>query len=128
MTAQMWRYFRVQATDLKSRTTAAQELRLALDALGDDMGSVVWAQPTASGGLLLCRGAPDGMSYSLVEYAVQGKQLVRNDSATGAAVHLADNVSGFNVTRVSPSVLQLDVNVTVDKLTRKARLFWSPPA
>jgi hypothetical protein len=43
-------------------------------------------------------------------------------------MHLADSVSAFTVTQLSPSVLRLEVDVTAGTLTRKATLFWSPPA
>jgi type II secretory pathway pseudopilin PulG len=127
MTAQLWRHFGAQAADLKARTTAAQELKLALEGLSDDMGGVAWAETTLDGGLRTCRLTPDGLSYEINEYSARDGQLVRGDSSSGAVVPIAGNVSEFAATEVTSTLVQIRIDVTVGDLTRKAVLFWSPP-
>jgi prepilin-type N-terminal cleavage/methylation domain-containing protein len=125
MTAQMWRYFSAQAADLTGRTTAAQELRLALESLSNDMGSEVWAVPTAGGGLQVCRVAADGQDYEVIEYSLRSGRLVRTNSAVSGAVTIADGISDFTVAEISATVLQVRLSVTVHSITRQATLFWS---
>jgi len=125
MTAQMWRYFSAQAADLTQRTGAAQELRLVLESLSDDMGSVVWATPTASGGLMIQRKAPGGQSDVVIEYALQQGRLTRADGTTGITVPVAENVSGFVADDVTPSILRVTVSITVGGTARQATLYWS---
>jgi prepilin-type N-terminal cleavage/methylation domain-containing protein len=126
MTAQMWRHFGAQAADLTARTTAAQELKLALESLSDDMGGVAWAETTPGGGLRVCRETP-GQGYEIIAYAARNGQLVRGNSSAGTVVPIAGNVSGFSAHYVTPTLVQIKVAVTAGTLTRKATLFWSPP-
>ena len=125
MTAQMWRHFSAAAADIAGRTVAAQELRLALESLSDDLGSVVWATPTMTDGLRICRKAPGGQADVIVEYSLSSQRLVRNDLSVGVGVPIAGNVSGFVASDVTSSVLRVVVSVTAKDLTREATLFWS---
>jgi type II secretory pathway pseudopilin PulG len=125
MTAQMWRHFSAQAADIAGRTVAAQELRLALESLSDDLGSVVWATPTPTYGLQIRRKAPGGQGNVTVEYSLSSGRLVRNDLSVGVGVPIANNVSGFVASDVTSSVLQITVCVTTKNVTREATLFWS---
>ena len=125
MTAQMWQHFSAGAADIAGRTVAAQELRLALESLSDDMGSVVWATPTMTDGLRICRKDPDSQADVIVEYSLSSRRLVRNDLSVGVGVPIADNVSGFVASDVTSSVLRITVCVTAKNVTREATLFWS---
>ena len=125
MTAQMWRHFSAQATDLSRRTGAAQELRLALESVSDDFGSVVWATPTTSGGLLIERRAPGGQTDVVIEYALRQGRLMRTDGATAVTVPVAENVSNFVADDVTPAILRVAVSITAGGITRRATLYWS---
>ena len=125
MTAQLWQHFSAQAADIAGRAVAAQELKLALESLSDDLGSVVWATPTATNGLQICRKVPGGQSNVIVEYSLSSQRLIRKDLSVGVGVPVADNVSGFVASDVTSSVLRVVVSVTAKDLTREATLFWS---
>ena len=127
MTAQMWRYFTVQAADLSQRCDAAQELKLAMQSVANDMGSVVTATPTASNGLRITCLALGGQSNVTVEYWLSGQLLKRKDVATGVSVTIATKVSGFTATDVTSSLLRVTIYTTAGTITRQATLYWSRP-
>jgi prepilin-type N-terminal cleavage/methylation domain-containing protein len=125
MSAQMWRYFRAQAADLTSRTRTAQELRMALESLADDMGSVVWAIPVDPTHLLVCRQAPGAPTRVTIEYSLDAGQLVRLDQSTGIAIPVADCVSAFSVRNATEEILQIDIAIRSGGTTHRSTLFWS---
>jgi type II secretory pathway pseudopilin PulG len=124
MTAQLWRYFSAQATNLSQRARAAQELKFALETLRSDMGAITWALPANEGRLLINKYTLSGQE-ALVEYYVDGGNLRRYDHVTGVSVPLASNVSGFYVENIEGSVLRVVVTVTCGQTDHQATLLWS---
>jgi len=126
MTAQMWRYFSAESRNLTDRTAAAQELRLAIESIRQDMGNVLWASPMSGDRLLIAR--PDGGAEErILVYSIQEGKLVRYDPVTGAEMPVAVGVAGFSAEDLTESVLRLEVTVQRGRITRNATMLWSRP-
>ena len=86
------------------------------------LGRLVGRTTVGSDRLLLCYdGAPANGSAEwsapdcVVEYRIIDGQLVRTDSAAGAAVVVADNVDGFSVTNVGTG-LRIELTLRQDDI------------
>ena len=124
LTASMWTYFSAQATELGDRTRAAAELRMALSAVSDDMGSVVWASPMGTS-LVLCRLGPPGQEPLIVQYSVENGLLVRTEQVSGLAVPLAGHVGSISAENVTDSLMRVVLTVSCGKTQRQSTLYWS---
>ena len=124
MTAQLWRHFSLQTADLSQRATAARELKLALEALRGDMGSVNWLMRVDEHRLMISRYSLDGQE-TLVEYSPDGSNLRRFDHRTAVSIPIASNVSSFLVEDIGGSILRVVVTVTCGQTQRQATLLWS---
>jgi type II secretory pathway pseudopilin PulG len=132
--AQMWRYFSVDLTDLGARARAAQELRLAVESLQEDMGSAVAATRMSDSHVLICKDGPpdyDGVPWNQqdvqVEYYLSEGKLVRYDHSTAAEMTIASDVADFAVADLSPSLLEMVIQVQRSGLSRQVTLRWSRP-
>lgn len=124
ITAQMWRYFSAQSSNLTQRSGAAQELRFALDCIAQDMGSVRWALPSGADALMLSTRGPAGADITVV-YSVSDNKLMRVDQSTGVSVPIADRITGFVVENISDTVLRINITVGSGELARRSTLLWS---
>lgn len=136
MTAQVWRYFSTEMKDLAGRARVAQELRFAMESICEDMGATVGAIVVEEGRIRLCKDAgdePDGVANwafpdIMVEYYLDGTQLVRDDTSSGSQIVMADSVSAFAVQDISGgTVVQMDVEMTRGDVSRQITLMWSRP-
>lgn len=135
MTAQVWRYFSTEMTDLAGRARVAQELRFAMESICEDMGATVGAIVVEPDRVRLCKDAgaqPDGAPNwappdIMVEYYLAGTQLVRDNTSSGSQIVMADSVSQFAVLDVSGTVVQMDVEITRGDVARRVTLMWSRP-
>jgi len=131
---QMWRSFAVDMTELAARARLAQELRLGVETLSEDLGSTVGVMPLRDR-LLLCRdgGAFDGQADweqaedRLVEYRLSEGQLVRTDLLTGNRLVACNFVSGFDATWTGAGAIRVVLAVKRAGLERQVTLHWSEP-
>ena len=135
MTAQVWRYFSTEMTDLAGRARVAQELRFVMESICDDMGATVGAIVVEPDRVRLCKdaglepnGAADwGPPDIMVEYYLVGTQLVRDNTSSGSQIVMADSVSQFAVQDDAGTVVQMYVEITRGDVSRQVTLMWSRP-
>ena len=124
-TAGLWRHFCAQSKNISDRSETAEELKIALESIAQDMGNVQWATPLTASRLLLCRQDANGQPGMMVEYRLDAGQLVRTETSTGLAFTIARDVTAFQVENVSETVLRLGISVERRGVVRQATLLWS---
>lgn len=124
ISAQMWRYFSAQSSNLTQRSGAAQELRFALNSISQDMGGVRWALPSGLNTLMLSTRGPTGADITVI-YSVSDSKLTRLDQSTGISIPIADRVTGFAVENISDTVLRISITIGSGDLARHSTLLWS---
>jgi type II secretory pathway pseudopilin PulG len=135
VTTQVWRFLSADMTDLAARARLAKELRLAVESIREDMGSVVGATPVGTGGVLLCKdGGPspnDEADWAepdrVVQYYFGDGKLFRLDQSTGAEIVVAGDVSSFTVEDLTESLIRMVIQVRRGDLSRQVTLLWSRP-
>ncbi|MCE5325302.1 MAG: type II secretion system GspH family protein [Planctomycetaceae bacterium] len=125
ISAQFWRYFSVQLTDVSQRSTAAQELQFAVESLRADLGMVRQVTAVTQTRMRIYTG-PAGNEEE-IDYWLEGKRLFRQDVATGQSVPLAGNVSEFQVQNITPTSVRIVTAVTRGSVVRRATMIWSAP-
>ncbi len=125
VTASYWRYFSLQTADLKDRSVASQELRLALHTLRTDLGMVRQITTTDDTRMRIYTG-PVG-SEQVIDYWVQGSALYRQDVNTGLKVPLVAHVSSFQAHNLSDTLVRIVVDVACGQTNRQFTLMWSKP-
>ena len=135
VTAQTWRYLAVDIIDLRTRARLSQELRIAVESVSQDMGSVVGATPVDGNSILLCQDSgttPDGQADwgspdIVVQYYVADRKLIRKDQSTATEIVIAGDVSSFTVENLTGTVVRMIIEVQRGDVTRKATFIWSRP-
>ncbi len=140
MTAQVWRYFSVEMTNLAARARVAQELRFAMESICEDLGATVGAVIVEPDRVRLCKDAgaqPDGVANwappdIMVEYYLVGTQLIRYDTSSGSQIVMADSVNRFHVDSHSGGTevlmgIKIRRGDHEERVEHRVHLIWSRP-
>jgi prepilin-type N-terminal cleavage/methylation domain-containing protein len=135
LTAQFWRSFLLSMNDLAWRANTAREMRMLIENLMRDFGSAVGVTIMDESTLLICTEGGDrpngqadwGPPDVTIEYYITGTQLRRYDESIGNVITVAENVSSFNLEKVSETQIKILAQLTSGTISRQAEFLWTQP-
>ena len=128
-----WRPANAQVLSVRDRARSGAELRLAVEALLQDLGGAETALPGLDGELLITRlpalaqrlGAFSGGDDDGIEWTLTDGQLSRHDLELDSDFVMATGITGFLVTQASgDTVIRLEAGTNGDE--RALELLWTP--